>query len=351
MSFSWRLILVLVSGVGLAVVSGPARTTLAAEDQPAKTAATPPEAEVAAAPEPTATAKYKLAFKFIPNQVVRYEVAQETEITTCINGDTEMARNSSKAKRHFTVIAADDVAGTADLELSIDWVRMVASFENPDRNDSEPVEFQSDDPKKRPKQFRDILDRVGKPQATIRFNAAGKIVEVLKGMLPPPPAAANQLSKGRPGSPLAMDGSPESYLLPLPDEPVAIGESWKERFDTLTRDSSKNPVKITIQRSYKLMDVKDGRAVIEFRTAVLTPITDPTIGAQLIQREILGKVVFDIERGLIESRDSGVDNTVINPFGTKGSMRAKSQYSERMLEDPAAPKTTASTSTNETSQQ
>jgi len=84
--------------------------------------------------------------------------------------------------------------------------------------------------------------------------------------------------------------------VPLPDEPVAVGDSWKERFDIVLADDLKNRQKITIQRSYKLAEVKGGQATIELWTAVLTPIKSPAIQGQLIQREISGKVVFDLDR-------------------------------------------------------
>src|SRR5260370_42667779 len=105
----------------------------------------------------------------------------------------------------------------------------------------------------------------------------------------------------------------------------------------LVRDEENNLEKITNQRSYRLVGVNEGRAVIEFRTAILTPIPNQGIAGQLIQRELSGKVVFDIDRGLIVSRESGVENTVIGPFGPRSSMHAKSQYREQLLnEEPAA---------------
>jgi hypothetical protein len=295
--------------------------------------AAPPQFDaIAAASETPAAEKYKLAYKFQPNQVAHYEVSQETEIITHAKEETETARNSSKAKRHFKLVAVDEKTGEGDLELSIDWVHMLASFDNPARTKSQPVEFQSDDPEKHPKQFLDILEIIGKPRAVIRFSPAGKAVKVVRGALPPPPAAANQLAEG-PAAPPAPDGSPESFFLPLPEHPVAVGEAWKDRFDVLVRDDKKNLEKITIQKSYKLSEIRAGQAIIDFRTTILTPVNNPAIAGQLIQRELSGKVVFDIERGLIVSRESGVDNTVIGPFGPNSSMRATSKYREKLVDE------------------
>jgi hypothetical protein len=127
------------------------------------------------------------------------------------------------------------------------------------------------------------------------------------------------------------DGSLEAFLFPLPEQAVAVGEVWKERFDVHARDPNNALVKISLQRTFKLTEVKNGRATVEFRTAILTPIQIPAIGAQFIDREINGKIVFDIEQGMIVSRESLVDNTIVNPVGANSSMHAKSRYRETLL--------------------
>ena len=80
---------------------------------------------------------------------------------------------------------------------------------------------------------------------------------------------------------------------------ATVNRQGKQEPDNIFQASDKNLVKITIQRNHKLAEVKEGRAVIEFRTAVLTPVQDPSIAGQLIQREIVGKIVFDLDRGRI----------------------------------------------------
>jgi len=129
MSQGWRLFGVLGVMATLAVGSSGVRRAASAEETPAKSSATP--AEGVPAEESPAAAKYTLAYKFQPDQVMRFEVSQETEITTHVKDETETVRNSSTARRHFTVKAVDEKTGDADLELSIDWVHMLASFENP----------------------------------------------------------------------------------------------------------------------------------------------------------------------------------------------------------------------------
>jgi len=50
----------------------------------------------------------------------------------------------------------------------------------------------------------------------------------------------------------------------------------------------------------------------------------------LIQREITGKIVFDMNRA-DRSRETVVDNTVVNAVGANSSMRALSKYQEKLV--------------------
>lgn len=262
---------------------------------------------------------YVLTYKFIPNQSVHYEVVHEMEIINQLNEQTETSRNKSESRKHYRVLAVEP-DGSGNLELIIDRVHMTASV------GGKPAEvFKSDDAAAQPEKYKHILRTVGKPQATIRFSPAGAPLKVA----PILPVAANQPAVAG-GSANGQEASPESYLTPLPEQPVAVGDIWKERFQ-LDAVADKLPVKITMQREYRLAAVEANRALIEFRTVILTPVHDPAISAQLIQRETQGKIVFDLARGQVVSRDVGIDRTVINPFGSKSSMRAVSRYQERLI--------------------
>ena len=295
MSRGWRSSA--ISGVSLALAgqwreNGSKR--LVADETPPKARAGGAEP---VAESPPRSEKYNLAYKFQPNQIVRYEVSNETEIKTQVKNETETVRNSSRSKRHYLVKAANEEGTEADLELSIDWVHMQASFENPDRGKTEPVEFQSDDPKKHPPQFEHVRATVGKPTAVIRFSDKGRPLEVLKGAVPAPaPPPAKKGPKGHASPPIA-DPTPGNLL-------SAVSRNSRSRRRDLERPlrhpvvrRHRQPVKITIQRNYKLAEVKDGRAVIELRTAVLTPVVEPGDRGTTDPAQIAGKPRFRYRAG------------------------------------------------------
>jgi len=112
-----------------------------------------PKAEPAATTlQPTPRRKkYKLTFKFRTNQIVHQEISHEFELTTSKNQESETVQNSSKSSALPGRRRSTTKTGIADLEMIIDWVHMVATFDKHDGSTIEPVEFQSDDPKSNPR--------------------------------------------------------------------------------------------------------------------------------------------------------------------------------------------------------
>lgn len=283
--------------------------------------------------------KHVLRFKFKADQTVRYEITSKMEMKTIFNGLTEQVRNSSDVRKAYKVTSVNG-EGEGSLEMVIEWTRMIAEFDDGVAV-TKRSEFQSDDPMKRPAQFLPIYAKIGRPQALIRFNALGRPLEVK-------PLLVDREDSKTPLAALGSADAPyESYLVPLPEDPVAVGDTWKESFQGVARDAAGLPMRIAMQRVYKLNEVKDGQAQIGFRTVILTPIQDPAVQAQILQRETAGQIVFDVEQGQIVSRDVSVDKLVVNPFGQGSSMKALTTFREKLIPaDLAASRDEAAKATN-----
>ena len=287
--------------------------------------------------EPSAEpAKHRLAFKFKPNQILRYEIVSEQEITTKAREEEETQKNVTKTKRHHRVTAFDEKTAAADLEISIDWVYMRVDWDKHDGKILAPTEFQSDDPEKQSDKFKQVKATIGKPWATIRFRTTGNPVKVVEAAVKGGDAKNVTTETG-------ADGALDAYLIVLPDHPVAVGETWKEKFEDVLKDENRNRSAVTFQRMYKLTKVEENKATIDLKTIILSPMTNPTIAAQLLLREMSGKVVFDIERGLILSKEWTAQNTVVNPIpGLNSLMEGTGRYSEKLISEEQAPEKTAS---------
>jgi hypothetical protein len=262
--------------------------------------------------------RYVLQYRFLPGQKVYYDVSTSMEYTSQVGGTADTAWNKSRARRHYQVQSVDQ-KGAAVLALMIDQVNMSAQASSTGNIE----EFDSSDPAKQPPRYKHVLDRIGKVQATLHVTSRGEPVEVV-------PNADAPVSANKPVS-VGGEASPENFLTLLPDHPVAVNDEWKERFEVDVLNADRLAIKIKMLRSYTLAEVRDGIARINYKTTVLTPVHDPSMSAQLIQRETLGLVDFDINQGEIVSRQASLDRTVVNAFGEKTSLRAVSKYNERQV--------------------
>ncbi|HUG89499.1 MAG TPA: hypothetical protein VML55_01610 [Planctomycetaceae bacterium] len=286
-------------------------------------AAVPADDEPLEAPVPEIARRHRLMYRFAPGQVVHYEAVHTSKLTTQKGQFAETARNESKTRKHFRVIAlAED--GSALLELTLDRVEMAARF-----GEAPAVSLDTAKPDHVPPLYRGVIKTIGRPLARVRVSASGKLLDS-KSLLPPEvEAEVSGLPTGRES---ADDDPAKNFLVPFPAEPVAVGDEWTDSFTvsvfvtrTLTRD-------VKVLRKYKLESVAGGRARIAVGTAVVTPLREPAISAQLIQREPSGTIEFDLERGLIVSRQSTIDKTVLAPFGDDTFMHAESRLTETLVD-------------------
>src|SRR5690606_8351280 len=89
--------------------------------------------------------------------------------------------------------------------------------------------------------------------------------------------------------------------------------------------------KIQTRQQFTLKEVKNGIASIGVETVILTPVRDPAIEAQLIQRYTAGTARFDIEQGRILSQHMELDKQVFGFRGEASTMHYETRFVETLL--------------------
>ncbi len=264
-------------------------------------------------------ASYLLAYKFETNQFVHYQVAHKTTINIVFR-EKQTTVNESNTRKHFRVISAN--SDTALIEPVIDHVLMTARAD-----DDEPIVFDSSAPaEKCPPAFRHILQTVGKPMSRVKFSTNGELLSVIPFNSKAKPNGRSTSQQQKPSN----DPS-QNFLVQFPKERIRVGERWSNDINVDVNLTPRLKKQMLLRRTYELKSVEGQLATIGLKTAVLTPLTDPAIEVQLIQRTPAGTIVFDIGQGQIVSQVTKLDKVVINAFGPKSSMRAVSVRTERRL--------------------
>lgn len=259
---------------------------------------------------PAEKEKHLLRYKFEAGEVFRWDVRHQVQILTTVAGTTQNAATDSRSVKKW-VVESVSPEGQMTFVHSVESVAMTHRLSG-----REEQTYDSTKDKTPPPGFEDAAENVGVPLATITMDNRG---EVLKR------------EDHRP-RPTGYDGP---ITMPLPEEPVYEGYEWKIPHVISVPLRDRTIKKIKSQQRYTVDAIKDGVATIRVETVILTPINDPVIEAQLVQRETRGTVKFDIAQGRVIEQGSHMDKRVIGHIGETSSMHYTMQFEEKLRADQA----------------
>jgi hypothetical protein len=258
--------------------------------------------------------KYTLRYKFHPNETLRWEVEHRSMVRATVARVTETTEMTSSSVNAWQVseVLPD---GTATFEHRVDWADMRHKL--PGRSE---VHYDSRTDAKPPAGFEDAAKSIGVPLAVIKMDVHGKVL-----------SRKDRFKK--PQSTNAADPANQNegwITIPLPEGPVPVGHTWSLPQDIEVPLPNGGVKKVKAVQQFKLEEVKTGVAVIQVSTDILTPITDPAIESQLVQREAAGTVRFDIDAGRIIGQQLDVDKFVIGFRGDASSIHYVNRFCERL---------------------
>ncbi len=269
---------------------------------------------------------YLLRYKFRPGMFIHLKVTDKNRFEARFNNQVEVHANTSVTWKHYRVISADP-EGRSILEALNDRVTMEWKFgENPAESFDTANSGASPDPK-----FQAVLASTGKPLVRTEVSARGELIK-LTPLVADIPGAAEA----------------SNFLVVFPEQPVKIGEKWKESFETPVAVTKKLMQNFAMLREYTLTSVEGNLAHIKMRVGPKGVLNDPQMEMQLMQRLITSEIVFDISKGLIISQYNTVDRNVVNPLGPGSEVSAVGDYRLELTDGPAALQQAAAGTKSET---
>ena len=230
---------------------------------------------------------------------------------TTIQGTSQTAETHSKSIKVWKI---DKVAENG----GVTFTHQVESIDMWQKTQGRPeVRYNSQTDGEVPPGYEEAAKAVGVPLTVVTMDDRGKILK-------------RQEKRAQPVS------LSTQMTMPLPDHPVAIGDTWSTPMDieVVLKDGAAK--KIETRQKFTLEKVAEDVATIAVDTQILTPIHDPAIEAQLIQRLSTGSVRFDISAGRVMSQQFDLDRHVIGFSGPSSSMHYLTRFTEQLLE-PSAP--------------
>lgn len=265
---------------------------------------------------PAGTAKYELRYKFASGEVVKTEVVHRANVRTTIQGTTQTAETRSCSTKTWKIESVDD-AGVATFTHLVDNIEMWQKASG-----RQEISYNSQTDETPPPGYEIVAKSVGVPLSIVTMDPRGTIVN-------------REIAHAG-----AMNVSTQ-ITMPLPEGAIAIGETWSTpiEVDVTLQDGSHK--KVQTRQQFTLESVTDGIAHVAIDSQVLTPIRDPSIEAQLVQRMSTGWVKFNLDAGRIVSQQLELDRHIVGFNGPASSMHYVTRVTETLLgDDPDTASTT-----------
>ena len=257
---------------------------------------------------PLAAQEYELVYKLTPGEEIRTQVVHLVTVESKIKGFTQTAKTRSVSTRLWKIVGVD-AKGNITLDNSVEAVDMWQS--HTDDKGAKEVSYNSQKDAMPPPIYEAVAKTVGVTLATITIDPAGKIID------------------RRSNQPNFNPGIGE-LTVPLPGKKVKIGNTWFTPEVIPLRTDDGMLKRIETRQVYKLEKVELGVATISVVTQVLTPVSDPKLESQLVQRLQKGTIKFDVDAGRLIHKQMDLDESVLGFAGADSSM----QYLARLTEEP-----------------
>lgn len=252
--------------------------------------------------------KYLLRYRFKKNDILRWNVLQSLKIRTSVSGVEEVVETTSRSTKVWTVIHVDvDNKGTATFEYLVNDVNM-RQFQT-DQDGAKIAEYNSRKDKNIPGAFINLDGTVGVPLAHISIDVLGKTTKKPLRIYSGSTSTENRI------------------VIPLPNEPVAVGDSWSMAIPVEIGQQNGTVKKIHARQEFTLFDVHSGIAVIKFTTKILTPLT-PKEESQILDKFSSGKMELDLDAGHFIRQETTIDKRVIGFQGAGDNIHYLARLTE-----------------------
>jgi hypothetical protein len=274
-------------------------------------------AEKPAADSTASPAKHTLRYKFRPGETVRWQVEQRVEFETTMSGNTQSAELLTRSVKVWQIkeVSAD---GKVTLENLAEDVEMRQKLTG-----RAETRYNSKTDKTPPLGFEHVAQTIGVPLARITLDSRGIVLK------------REHLAGANPEN--------QELLTPiLPEQPVAVGESWSIPADFELPLQGKMVKRVKALQKYALESVTAGTATIRMVTQVLTPIDDPAVEFKMMDRDSTRVFRFDVAAGRLVDQQRDIDKRLVGFRGAASSLHYRMRLSEKLLDGkPPAPDATA----------
>lgn len=241
-------------------------------------------------------------FKWQKGQTLNYKIKQSTDMIEKLDKGTNTSSSQMDAINRWQVSDLD-AKGIATLSMTLVSLRHEQKRVNGDT-----LLFDSQNLDKSTPELRDQMSKyVGQVQAVLRVDGYGRVIDVKQG------------------SAATFDWQPP-FVIVFPEAKAAVGQAWKRPFNLVLDPPYGTGEKYDAEQRYDCVKLDGGKATLTVKTEFKTMPDNSRERLPLLQKDIQGELLFDLNAGRLVSTRLRTDKTVENHQGPGTSYRFKSDY-------------------------
>lgn len=249
---------------------------------------------------------YSLEYRAEKEETFRWKVVHLVTVDTKIRGTEQTAKTRSVSTKLWRVSDVD-ADGNITVVHTVEHVDMWQNVSG-----RQEVRYNSRTDAVPPREYEQVAKSVGLPLAMVTVNRHGRVIK-------------------RDSTHPQFNAGLGELTIPLPDQPVKVGAKWNLPDEISIRLEDGRVQRVKTRQLYTLDKVETGVATISVKTEVLTPVNDPKVHSQLVQRLTNGAVKFDLEAGRLISKQLDLDETVVGFSGADSVMQYLARLTEELL--------------------
>ena len=244
-------------------------------------------------------------FQWPKGRTLTYRANHATTVSEVVDGNkTETTSRLTLVKQWK--VADVDPSGIATLHLSLAALRT----ENTKPN-GEKLLFDSANLDQSTPELRQMKEHLGKTLAIVRIDGYGRIHEV------------------KHGSAAKYEAEPP-FALVLPAAAPKEGQAWVRNYKITLEPPQGTGERFPATQKYTCTKISGGQAHLAVTTELKSLPESPQERLPLLQKEVEGQAVFDIESGRLRRVELIIDKTVQNHQGPGSSYHFVSSYIEEL---------------------
>lgn len=247
-------------------------------------------------------------FQWQKGQALVYKIKHVTSVVEVVDNTKNESQSALDLVNRWHVDEVDE-KGLATLTLTLTAMRNEQK-----RANGETLLFDSADLDKSTPELREQMKKyIGQTLAILRVDRNGRVHEVKQG-------SASTFEAELP------------FVIVFPEAKPAAGQAWRRPYNVVLDPPFGTGEKYKAEQRFACTKIESGKASLTLATEFKTRPDNAREQLPLLQKDVKGDIVFDINAGRLISARLVIDKTVENHQGKGSSYHFKSDYSRVLAE-------------------